>query len=198
LQLTAPRDPRVMGTVNYLVEHCLVHGGFFQDMTHSGINAYLTLHLAQVLLRAADQRYRDLVDSTAQLATSTGQWPEAIHPTTRGGCMGDGQHGWAAAEWIMMMRSLFLREEEDRLILLPGVFPEWLASEAPMEFGPTPTRFGPVTVGVDGPASHRRVHLKADWFYQPPLVEVSRVGRAPFTLTTDAATLPPTDGTESP
>ena len=94
-----------------LVERCFHNGGFFQDIIHSGINAYLTLDIAQTLLRAGDPRYRDLIETVARLASPTGQWPEAIHPHTGGGCMGDGQHGWAAAEWVMMIRNLFVREE---------------------------------------------------------------------------------------
>ena len=88
------------------------NGAFFHDIIHSGINPYLTLHIAQVLLRAGDMRYFDLMRRSADLASPTGQWPEAIHPRTLGGCMGDGQHVWAAAEWMMMMRNCFVREED--------------------------------------------------------------------------------------
>ena len=38
-----------------------------------------------------DPRYLELMDTVASLASPTGQWPEAIHPRTLGGCMGDGQ-----------------------------------------------------------------------------------------------------------
>ena len=126
LQLFAPGDERLMKTVEYLLEHSSFEGGFFQNMIHSGINAYLTLHLAQVLLRAGDLRALELVDTVARLASPTGQWPEAIHPHTGGGCMGDGQHIWAAAEWALMIRNLFVREEGDKLVLGAGLFPRWL------------------------------------------------------------------------
>lgn len=97
LQLCPADDPRVLDTAEYLLSDCFVGGGFFQDMIHSGINAYLTLHVAQALLRAGDPRYLRLMDRVSGLASPTGQWPEAIHPRTLGGCMGDGQHVWAAA-----------------------------------------------------------------------------------------------------
>ena len=105
LQLFPPAAPPIMATVEALLRRCFLHGGFFQDCIHSGINAYLTLDVAQTLLRAGDARYRDLIEAVARLASPTGQWPEAIHPHTGGGCMGDGQHGWAAAEWVMMIRN---------------------------------------------------------------------------------------------
>src|SRR5690606_15097870 len=112
----------------FLMRNCLVDGGFFQDIIHSGINAYLTLHLAEVLMRAGDARSGALVDRIARLASSTGQWPEAVHPHTGGGCMGDGQHGWAAAEWVAMVRNSFMQEEGNRLVLGRGLGMPWLAA----------------------------------------------------------------------
>jgi hypothetical protein len=141
-------------------------------MIHSGINPYLTLGVAQTLLRSGDARFRPLVETVAALASSTGQWPEAIHPHTGGGCMGDGQHGWAAAEWVMMIRNLFIREEGRKLIVGAGIFPEWLESEADIAFGPTPTPFGPVAVRIFRQGTDYCLVFDADWRNQPPPVEI--------------------------
>jgi hypothetical protein len=146
LQTLAADDERLLGTVRYLLDAHRVNGGFFQEMIHSGVNAYLTLHLAQVLLRAGDAEGLALIDAVARLASPTGQWPEAIHPGTGGGCMGDGQHVWAAAEWVSMMRNAFCREEGDGLVIGAGVQPRWLADGGAFGFGPTPTPFGAVDV----------------------------------------------------
>jgi hypothetical protein len=146
LQLTPAGDVRIIKTAEFLMQYCFHNGAFFQDMIHSGINAYLTLDIAQTLLRNKDDRYKKLIRTVADLATPTGQWPEAIHPHTFGGCMGDGQHGWAAAEWVMMIRNLFVREEGETLVLGSGIMPEWIASERPVSFGPTRTPFGTIEV----------------------------------------------------
>ncbi|MDB6131342.1 MAG: hypothetical protein JWM04_2449 [Verrucomicrobiales bacterium] len=159
LQLFPPGEVRVLKTVHWLLENSTYGGGFFQNMIHSGINAYLTIHLAQVLLRAGDQRALDLIDSVAALASPTGQWPEAIHPQTFGGCMGDGQHIWAAAEWLMMIRNCFVREEGNSLIIGSGIFPRWLAAGVTLEFGPTLTPQGEITVSVN-PTSNGNFALK--------------------------------------
>lgn len=178
LQLYAAGAPPIMATVNALLRRCLLHGGFFQDMIHSGVNAYLTLDIAQTLLRAGDARYRELIESVAKLASPTGQWPEAIHPQTGGGCMGDGQHGWAAAEWAMMMRSLFVREEADRLIVGSGLFAEWFDSDDDLLFGPTLTPWGAVTVRVANPRVEPVVYLDAEWRGAPPRIDVAVPGFA--------------------
>lgn len=182
LQLCEPHDPRLLDTVEFLLANCFVDGGFFQDMIHSGINPYLTLHVAQVLLRAGDVRSLDLVQAVAALASATGQWPEAIHPRTHGGCMGDGQHVWAAAEWVLMMRNCFVREEADRLVLASGVAHAWLDTGAAISFGPAPTAFGRVSVDIimeqTGAARRVRVSWRGDWHAGAPPIDVRLPGFA--------------------
>ena len=176
LQIFSAQDPRLLDSVEFLLSDCLVQGGFFQDIIHSGINAYLTLHMAQVLLRAGDARGHGLIEVVARLASPTGQWPEAIHPQTFGGCMGDGQHGWAAAEWVMMMRNCFLREESDRLVLGAGIAPEWLESDEPLAYGPAPTPFGDVTVRIEPARDGVNVQWDGEWRMRPRAVKLALPG----------------------
>jgi hypothetical protein len=176
LQLDPPGEERLMKTADFLMECCFQQGGFFQEMIHSGINAYLTLDLAQTLLRAGDPRFGQLVRSVADLASPTGQWPEAIHPQTLGGCMGDGQHGWAAAEWIMMMRNCFVREEKDILVIGSGILSEWLVEGGEIYFGPTSTAWGTVSVKLAGAL----LTLSAQWRDVVPCVKIAVPGFLPI------------------
>lgn len=187
LQLMDPHDERLLGTVDYLLDQCMVGDGFFQDMIHSGINMYLTLHIAQVLLRAGDVRFTDLVRACAELASPTGQWPEAIHPRTRGGCMGDGQHTWAAAEWIVMLRNCFLYEETgtDRLILGAGILPQWLDAGGSLSFGPAPTSWGAAQVDVETTGKAVHVRWAGQWYREPPKIEIRVPGFEPVAATGD-------------
>lgn len=171
LQLHPPGESRMMKTAEFLLDRCFHKGGFFQEMIHSGINAYLTLDLAQTLLRARDPRFAGLIRRVAELASPTGQWPEAIHPATLGGCMGDGQHGWAAAEWIMMIRNCFVREESDHLVIGSGILPEWLEG-GEISFGPTLTTWGSITVRIDG----SRLSWDATWRDHAPPIEIAVPG----------------------
>jgi hypothetical protein len=150
-------------------------------MIHSGLNAYLTLHVAQVLLRAGDPRHLELMDAVAALASPTGQWPEAIHPLTGGGCMGDGHHVWAAAEWVLMIRNCFVREEGERLILCAGVPARWLDQDTPIRFGPAPTSFGTLTIGITPvPGNPPRIDWQGDWHPAAPPIEIRLPGFAPL------------------
>jgi hypothetical protein len=161
-----------MNTVQWLRERSFFANGFMQEMIHSGVNAYLTLHVTQVLLRAG--RIGDahqLLDAVADFASPTGQWPDALHPRTRGGCMGDGQHVWAAAEWVMAVRNLFVFEEQgDVLVIGAGLNPDWECGW--VGFGPAPTRFGNITVRAHLLAGETEVKLDAKWFSTAPRIEV--------------------------
>jgi hypothetical protein len=176
LRIFKQNDPRILGTADYLMKDCLIHGGFFQDMTHSGINPYLTLHLAQVLLRAGDPRYFGLMTAVAKLASPTGQWPESIHPRTGGGCMGDGQHVWAAAEWVLMIRNCFVREENGRLILCSGIPRIWLKTKQTITFGPAPTRFGSIQISIKPQEENIFVEWHGEWFTKEPPIDIQLPG----------------------
>jgi len=158
------------------MKNCLVHGGFFHDMTHSGINPYLTLHLAQVLLRAGDPRYFGLMTAVAELASPTGQWPESVHPNTGGGCMGDGQHVWAAAEWVVMIRNCFVREEHERLILCSGIPQVWLDKKQTISFGPAPTSFGDIQISLKPYEQHILIEWHGEWLGTEPLIDIQLPG----------------------
>ena len=97
--------------------------------------------------------------------------------------MGDGQHGWAAAEWVMIMRNLFVREEADRLILGSGVFPQWLESGEQLRFGPTLTPFGRVSVTLRQDGARPALQVDASWFDKPPEVEIKVPGYQRQTIT---------------
>jgi hypothetical protein len=176
LRVFGPNDPRVLDTVEFLMKNCLVHGGFFHDMTHSGINPYLTLHLAQVLLRAGDPRYFGLMTAVAELASSTGQWPESVHPITGGGCMGDGQHVWAAAEWVLMIRNCFVREEDEQLILCSGIPQIWLDKKQPISFGPAPTSFGDIQISIKPHGQNILIEWNGQWLRKEPSIVIQLPG----------------------
>jgi hypothetical protein len=167
LQLMDSDDPRLLETTEFLLSECLVNGGFFHNIIHSGINAYLTLHIAQVLMRAGDTRALDLVQKVADLASPTGQWPEAIHPRTGGGCMGDGQHGWAAAEWVMILRNSFVREEGGHLVAGAGIDPRWLDRGETLRISRAPTAFGEVGITFEPRGKEVSVNWQGDWHDRP-------------------------------
>jgi hypothetical protein len=98
------------------------------------MNPYLTLHVAHsYLYDGARERFWELLQAVLSFATTTLTFPEAIHPHSGGGCMGDGHHGWVAAEIVLAMRDAFVHERwvagdpQHDLVLLGGIPAEWFA-----------------------------------------------------------------------
>ena len=134
------------------------------------------------LLRAGDPRYFKLMLAVARLASPTGQWPEAIHPRTGGSCMGDGQHAWAAAEWLMMIRNCFVREEGETLTIGSRIDRSWLHHNGRISFGPAPTNIGTLTLRITADAKLRELALDwtASWHSIGPTLQIRFTGYTPI------------------
>lgn len=104
--------------------------------------------------------------------------------------MGDGHHVWAAAEWVLMIRNCFVREEGDRLVLCAGVPERWLREGDSVQFGPAPTSFGPLSITLN-PFSEGSVEieLQPSWRDREPAIDIMLPGHAPVTLERGAVNL---------
>ncbi len=176
LDLIEPDDPLLGATITFLLDRCCRQGAFFQDMIHSGLNPYLTLHIAAVLVRRNDARAHDLFRRVAELASATGQWPEAVHPHTGGGCMGDGHHGWASAEWATYCRQMFVREYRGAVYFGSGIPAEWLAQPCRLRCDDAPTSRGRVSIEIESDGGSIAVRWRGDWYGVPPPIKVGFLG----------------------
>lgn len=139
----------VSSTLAHLATNNLRDGMFFQSIVHTGLNPYLSVQLARARLVVGDaDGAMEILQALARVASPTWCWPEAIHPRTGGGCMGDGDHGWAAAEFVSLLREMLVRETPDGLELLSGAPREWLDAPAGIRLGHATTRFGTLRFSV--------------------------------------------------
>ena len=126
LNLDLLTKEEVLNTYALLKEKFFVKNCFYQNITHSGINLYLTLEIAEALLYLGEEEEAlRLFDSVISLLSPTFTSPEAINPKTLGGCEGDGHHGWAIAEILHFIRNMFVLEKNKNLYLLSGAKDEW-------------------------------------------------------------------------
>ena len=133
-----------------------IEGGFRHDKSWSTYGPYLTLQLAHAFLLIGDLDRMDALlgwtignagyarvsrydGSAEQWQVTTGTWNEQhAYPVAnnftgmpfRDWYMGDMPHGWAAAEFMLLVREiLFFEAGEDdarELYIAPGVLPRWL------------------------------------------------------------------------
>ena len=136
LQIEEFCDTRLKRTLDIVTENYFHNGGFFQENIHSGINPYLTLQVAECYLHIGETTAaRRIIRSIRDKAQKAYTFPEAIHVRTGGGCMGDGFHGWASAESVIILRNMLVREvrlkgDGEALIWLSGFRDKWLTEGA--------------------------------------------------------------------
>ncbi|HEX2052671.1 MAG TPA: hypothetical protein VHJ78_02955 [Actinomycetota bacterium] len=137
LRLIDAEDPLITGTLEAIGQFC-IGDAFFQGISHTGLGTYLTLQLAFVELEREDPRALRRLWWMLGAATPTFTWPEAIHPRLEGGCMGDGHHGWAAADFLSVVRNVLVREDPKGGIALFTAFPEqWRGRNVSVSDAPT-------------------------------------------------------------
>jgi len=146
LQLLPATDESMQATLDVVRERFCIDDAFFQGISHTGLGTYLTLQLAFVELLAGDRRALDRLEWFLASATPTWTWPEAIHPRVSGGCMGDGHHGWAAAELLNLVRTMLVHETEDGLALASMIPTTWYGQG--VEVHDAPTRFGTLSFAI--------------------------------------------------
>jgi hypothetical protein len=148
LDLLPPGDERITATADTIRDRFTLAEGraFYQGISHTGLGTYLTLQLAAVELLAGDRRCLDRLSWMLEAASPTWTWPEALHPRLQGGCMGDGHHGWAAAEFLTFVRNLLVREDRGGLALTSLVPESWLGQS--WEVHGAPTAHGRISYAV--------------------------------------------------
>ena len=153
LQLFEPDNQKILSTLNTLKEKYFVKGLFFQHFIHSGMNPYLTLQIAHSYLYAGkSDLFWNILSNTISYASSTNNFPEAIHPSTNGGAMGDGHHGWVAAEIALAIHDAFTFEinndKQNELVLLQGIPKEWFFNITDFYIMKAPVSDGVINLNV--------------------------------------------------
>jgi hypothetical protein len=159
LRLMPSDSPLLEGTLSALEATLFYEGALFVNTGHSGWGTYLNMRVAGCRLLHGSPKGWDLMLRLLRFASPTYNWPEAIHTRSLSGSAGDGQHGWASAEWLLLIRSLLLREDDRRLIITPMLPQDWLSTPGHLSIENAPTRFGPLSYNLEWDAN-QSLHLE--------------------------------------
>jgi hypothetical protein len=162
LRLFSADNEYAARTVQILIERYVDGKGFFHPVIHSGYNVYLTLQLAHAcLVQGQPEKAWSVAETVLRNARPPYSFPEAIHPVTGGGTMGDGHHGWAAAEYLLFLRSCLLDESGSDVHLLRGITERVLRPGETLSFTNAPTIFGTISFEIrPEPGGRSMVSLK--------------------------------------
>jgi hypothetical protein len=123
---------------------------------------YATLSLAHAYLwnGDADKSFKMLrwtLDN--QTAPGVYAWSEVVNPKNMRFGGGDMPHGWGAAEYILLLRDMLVRDDGVNITLLSGVPKEWLCGGKVIKVDGAPVRGGKIGFEVLGSLDKGRVEL---------------------------------------
>lgn len=178
LQLFAPDDPRILATLEEIKRVAWSEDAFFHHVGHGGFGTYLSLEIAGCYLMQRRADAWQIIRWVLDHASPTMTWAEAIHPRTAHGAHGDGHHGWAAAEWISVVRNALLYEEGAHLVLTPALPEDWTYETLAIQVEDAATYFGKVDYTIAFGNRTATLVLKTEWREPPEYIEWN----LPYTL----------------
>jgi hypothetical protein len=81
--------------------------------------------------------------------------------------MGDGHHGWAAAEWIILLRSLLIQEADQTLHVTRSTPRSWIQKDTVLGAANAPTYFGQVSFTSRYAANTAHIEIQPHWINPP-------------------------------
>ena len=174
-----PDTPLLEGTLAAMEEELFYDGLLFVNTGHSGWGTYLNMRLAGCRLLQGSPKGWEMMKRVLRLASPTYNWPEAVHVRSGGGSAGDGHHGWASAEWLLLVRAMLLSEEAGGPSIAPALPSEWLRVEGQVSVSQAPTRYGLLDYTLEWGDEGRtmRLDLEGHWRRKPGRVTWRVPGR---------------------
>jgi hypothetical protein len=222
-KLGADIDQAMRFTLETVWGH-FVEGGFRHDSAWNAYGPYLTLQLAHAFLLLGDLERMDALlrwslgnagfarvsrrdgQSAEPWQVVLGAWNEQhcypiasdfTHIPRRPWYMGDMPHGWACAEFILLLRDmLFFEADEDgepHMYVIPGIRPQWLGHGQSIRVQNARTVFGghfDFRVSHNGPAKAIEIDLRRSPRQDVSFVYHCRFGAGVGSASADGRTLP--------
>ncbi len=134
----------------------------------------LTLRLAQAYAMLNDSDSMELfLVKTIGCGTRIGLLPELTDPSNPHIGSGPVCSITAAADLLLLLLNLLLREEDATLIALPSVPDEWFTSESPIMVANIPTRAGRMRIELGTSTNQHQIELQMDHLPQEIDVHLS-------------------------
>jgi hypothetical protein len=173
LQLFPPDREDLRATLRLIRKQYMDSGAFFHKLLHSGYNVYLTAHMAECYLLQKAALALPILDWILDHASGTWTFPEAIHPETGGGCMGDGHHGWATSELVHLIRNLLFMERDGRLSFFPAIPQRWLDIGNVVEAKDARSHFGTFDFSLSSESDSLVFRMDSDFASPPEAIELN-------------------------
>jgi hypothetical protein len=169
-----PHDPRVTATLK--ATQAKYAEGIMTYANGEFLHHYLTIKntMTEVIRGDQEQALREFYALLLHTSSTHAGFEFAILP------WGDrdfqdnlAPHGWFAAEYRTLLRTMLVREEGDQLHLLSAVSPEWIGQGKTISVSQAPTNFGAVAFTLEQPTAGEAVlHVDANFSHAPRQIVV--------------------------
>lgn len=140
------RSERFVGEwLNQIIDKSMFNGGVISPLEFQGIDLELTARLGAILLREGLE-YDSVFKLLSQTVSSTGSWPNRIHPVFGGGIGLAGHASEVCCHFLLLLRNIMVMEEGEVLYLLPGIFTSKNWRNLNIELRCLPTTFGEISL----------------------------------------------------
>ncbi|MDD5066967.1 MAG: hypothetical protein PHF84_07955 [bacterium] len=173
LQIMDPDREDMNNTLKLIRKKYMHHGAFFHKLIHSGYNVYLTAHVAECYLMRKSTFIMPILEWILENASDTFTFPEAIHPETKGGCMGDGHHGWATSEVIHFIRNMLFYENGGKLIFFPVIPHHWLDLNNCLSVKNASSHFGKCDFSLTSTEQYIEFSFRSEFHHVPEKLEIN-------------------------
>jgi hypothetical protein len=184
-----PHDPRVTATLE--ATQAKYAEGIMTYADGEFLHHYLTIKntMTEVIRGDQEQATKELYALLLHTSSTHAGFEFAIHP------WGDrnfednlAPHGWFAAEYRTLLRTMLVREEGDQLHLLSVLSPEWIGTGKTIEVSNAPTYFGMVGFILEQTTANEAV-LKLTTAFDPGRAPASIVLHLPWYVASQRATV---------
>lgn len=165
----APDDPRITATLK------TVQGKYQEGLTTYGTGRYIHHYLmikntlTEIVRGEQQQPVKDLYALLVHTSSTQEGFEFAIRAW--GDRDFDGNlppHGWFAAEYRTMLRSMMVREDRQQVHLLSVMSPDWMGAGKEIRVQHAPTEFGEVSFAFTQPDDQSaRIDLDTRWRAKP-------------------------------
>jgi hypothetical protein len=150
-----PHDPMLTSTLERMERHSTegLYTFVGEPNKDKKMWTYMTTDWAMCYMIRNDlPRFRRLFNGYVDHASPTNAWIEEIWIDSHIGT-GDMPHGWAAADYVLLLRQALVWEMENKLHLCWGLDADWLSQEQGVAVKNAPTQFGIVSFQLKRSAS---------------------------------------------
>ncbi len=138
-------DPHMLATLRYIESRWSEGLPLGLGYTYDGVWPYMACDVAKIDLRLGEyDKAAEIFYAVLDHAAPTRAWIEEIALPSHGGS-GDMPHGWASANYVLLLRDLLAFEDRARLLVAPGVPRDWLLDGQTVGVRDLPTSFGRLT-----------------------------------------------------